>query len=242
MRRNPAGAYRMCTNPNCLGTYWCSQWGCYEPPEVEMDDSDFEEPLAKKMTAPHFASPVSPIKLDTIFQGYVPLNTKKATSWAVRAFEQLRDQRNEKSSEECPSDLLEKPTADSLNCWLLRFVVEARRENGKPYPPSSISDLLAGLYRYNKECNHDCPNFMNREDPTFKELTGSLKVTSDNVKHAAVFSPAEENALWDLKVSSDHAPVTLQREVLFYVGKAFCLRWPGTERLENIPVCSLNRP
>ena len=74
---------------------------------------------------------------------------------------------------------------------------------------------------------------MNREDPTFKELTGSLRVTcrelrregvGANVKHAAVFSPAEENALWDLKVSSDHAPVTLQRAVLFYVGKAFCLR------------------
>ena len=40
-----------------------------------------------------------------------------------------------------------------------------------------------------------------------------------NVKHAAVFSPAEETALWDLKVISDHAPVALQRAVFFYVGK-----------------------
>ena len=68
---------------------------------------------------------------------------------------------------------------------------------------------------------------MNREDPTFKELTGSLEVTCRelrqegvraNVKHAAVFSPAEENALWDLKVISDHAPVALQRAVFFYIG------------------------
>ena len=106
-------------------THWCSQWGCCKPPEVEMDNSDFEEPPAKWKTMPRFASPLSPSKMDTICQCYVPRNTKKATSWAVRAFEQWRDQRNEKSSKECPSDLLEKPTADSLNRWLPRFVVEA---------------------------------------------------------------------------------------------------------------------
>ena len=40
-----------------------------------------------------------------------------------------------------------------------------------------------------------------------------------NVKHAAVFAPSEENALWDLIVISDHAPVALQRAMFFYVGK-----------------------
>ena len=71
----------------------------------EMDDSDFEEPPAKK-TTPHFASPVSPSKIDTICWGSVPLNTKKATSWAARAFEQWRDQRNEKSKFAACCDLL----------------------------------------------------------------------------------------------------------------------------------------
>ena len=74
---------------------------------------------------------------------------------------------------------------------------------------------------------------MNRKDPTFKELTGALEVTCKelrredvgaNVKHAAVFSSEEENALWDLKVISHQAPVAQQRVVFFYVGKAFCLR------------------
>ena len=99
--------------------------------------------------------------------------------------------------------------------------------------------VLSGLYHYSKECNRDCPNFMNRKDPTFKELTEALKVTcrelcreeaGANVKHATVFSPAEENALWDLKVISDHAPVALQRAVFFYVGKAFCLRGGQEQR------------
>ena len=70
-----------------------------------MDDSDFEEPPAKK-TTPRFASPVLPSKMDTIYRGYVPPNTKKATSWAVRAFEQWRDQRNEKSKFAPHCDLL----------------------------------------------------------------------------------------------------------------------------------------
>ena len=59
----------------------------------------------------NFASPASPSKRAVIGQGYIPPNTKTATSWAVCAFEQWRDQWNKKSSEECPSDLLEKLTA-----------------------------------------------------------------------------------------------------------------------------------
>ena len=105
-----------------------------------MNDNDFEELPAKK-TMPHFASPVSPSKMDTICQGYIPPNNEKATSWAVRAFKQWRDQQDKKSSKECPSDLLEKPTAHSLKRWLPHFVVEARRENGKLYPPYSCWSL-----------------------------------------------------------------------------------------------------
>lgn len=49
------------------------------------------------------------------------------------------------------------------------------REDGKPYPPSSISNILAGLYRYAKEFG-DCPNFMSRKDAQFKELNGAISV------------------------------------------------------------------
>ena len=63
-----------------------------------MDDSDFEEPPAKKTTL-RFASPVSsPSKMDTICRGYVSPNTKKATSWAVRTIVQWQDQWSEKAN------------------------------------------------------------------------------------------------------------------------------------------------
>ena len=92
---------------------------------------------------------------------------------------------------------------------------------------------MAGLYHYSRECDRDSPNFMNRKDLIFKELTGTLEVTcrqirregvGASVKHTAAFLPEPEYTLWNLKVIGDHSPVTLQWAVTFYVGEAFCLR------------------
>ena len=56
-------------------------------------------------------SPVSPGKMGTICRGVVPSNTKKATSWAVRVFEEWRRERNATATgEQCPLELLEKLT------------------------------------------------------------------------------------------------------------------------------------
>ena len=56
-------------------------------------------------------SPVSPGKMGTICRGVVPSITKKATSWAVRVFEEWRRERNATATgEQCPLELLEKLT------------------------------------------------------------------------------------------------------------------------------------
>ena len=87
-------------------------------------------------------------------------------------------------------------------------MVEIRREDAQPYPPSSIKGILAGLYRYSRECvptGDVCPNFMNRRDPCFRDLTGSLQVkyrelrekgVGASVKHAQVVLPEEEEKFW----------------------------------------------
>ena len=85
-----------------------------------------------------------------ICRGYVPKNTSKSTDWAVRVFKAWREQRSEEIDGKCPDNLLEDPSVDALNFWLARFVVEVRREDGKPYPPATINNILAGLYRYSK--------------------------------------------------------------------------------------------
>ena len=86
----------------------------------------------------------------------------------------------------CRSNLLQCPVQVSLNYWLSRFVVEARREDGQPYPPTSISNLLAGLYRECRKYDPNCPNFMNRKDPTFKELNGALQVRYRELREGGV--------------------------------------------------------
>lgn len=235
----------MCSKLSCLGEPWCSEWGCCE---TDSDREDFKEPPKKKAKgkggkeSKRFVAPTSSVEMEKICKGFVPKNTQKATNWAVRVFEEWRVERNKATSDDgkkCPSNLLECPLQTLLNYWLSRFVVEVRREDGQQYPPTTISNLLAGLYRECRKYDRNCPNFMNRKDPMFKELSGALQVRYRElreagvgavVKHAAVVSSEEEDALWVSKVIGDHAPLALQRAVFFYVGKTFCLRGGEEQR------------
>ena len=108
---------------------WCSEcMGC-----CEMDDSgpDFEEPCKKKkkstvtafqnsLSTTRFASPVSPGKMSEMCNGYVPPTTVRATNWAVRVLDEWWEERNKRCSERCPSDLLERPAAESVACSFCR--------------------------------------------------------------------------------------------------------------------------
>ena len=64
------------------------------------------EPPAKKC---RFSSPHSPTSMEKICEGYVPKNTSKSTSWALRVFRAWREQRNEHEDDKCPETLLEEP-------------------------------------------------------------------------------------------------------------------------------------
>ena len=130
------------------------------------------------------------------------------------------------------------PVPSDLNYWLSRFVVEARHANGQPYPPSSISNLLAGLYRHCQEYEANCPNFINGKDPAFRDLNGALQVRYHElhesgvgamVKHAAVDTP-DEDTLWSQSeekqqgstcicqpISSSSMPGASLRQIFQYV-------------------------
>ena len=229
----------MCSKSSCLGEPWCSDWGCCEtaPPAAKRTRSRVDDEKENRFTAPH-----SPTTMRKICQGYIPPNTSKSTSWAVRVFQSWREQRNKSISELCPEKLLEEPTVENLNYWLSRFVIEVRREDGKPYPPASINNILAGLYRYSRSClptGVECPNFMNRKDACFRDLTGAVQVRYRElrtagvgavVKHAPVITPEEENMLWESRVIGVHTPLALLRAIFFYVGKTFCVRGGEEQR------------
>ena len=170
--------------------------------------------------------------------GIRPSQYRKSTKWALGVFHHWRDARNAAAEEKCPDDLFSDCNVQKLNYWLSRLVVEVRREDGKPYPASSISNVLAGLYRHAKTVVPNCPNFMNRKDTSFRELTGAIQVRFRELreqgvgavaKHAAIVSESEEDALWKSGVGTDD-PLALQRAVFYYVGKVFCLRGGQEQR------------
>ena len=85
---------------------------------------------------------VSPGKMGTICRGVVPSNTKKATSWAVRVFEEWRRERNATATgEQCPLELLEKLTG----CRSVTLP-SPRHEQPKmsPYSPLQMVPIFPG--------------------------------------------------------------------------------------------------
>ena len=87
----------------------------------------------------HFPAPISPGSMEKVCQGYVPVNTSKSTNWSLRVFNAWREERNKCSLEQCPDNLLKEPNSECWNYWLSRFVIGARRADGKPYPPATIN-------------------------------------------------------------------------------------------------------
>lgn len=210
--------------------------------------ADFQQPKRRKvLKLARFSKPTSPSQMKEICKGFVPANTKKANNWSRRIFDQWWEHRNSNSTEEkCPPNLLENPDAVSLNYWLSRFVVEAHREDSEPYPAFTIVNLLAGLYRYSKQCDPRCPNFMDKNNHAFRDLIGAQQVkfrelqqqgVGTVVKHAPVITQEEEDRLWEKRVLGDHSPLALQRAVFFYAGKSFCLR--GGEEQRNLKCSQL---
>lgn len=72
-------------------------------------------------------------------KGVVPTNTKHSTQWALRDFEQWRENRNKCVPEDpVPEELFEKTDAEVLCKWLCCYVQETRKESGENYPATTL--------------------------------------------------------------------------------------------------------
>ena len=75
-------------------------------------------------------------------KGFVLKNTEKTVNWMVQVFKQQKEERNKATSD----DREMSSSSSALSRCHSITIVEARKEDGKLYLPSSISNLLAGLY------------------------------------------------------------------------------------------------
>jgi len=96
-----------------------------------------------------------------------------------------------------PTDLLDKvhPCDVICNC-LQRFVSEARKVDGKEYPPKTLYQLLCGLLKHVKNVQCDLPDFLDRKDVRFRRLHGKCDVIFHSLHEngiGTVVQSAEKN-------------------------------------------------
>ena len=168
--------------------------------------------LSLSKEKPRFAAPLPDVNMAEISKGKKCVDTERSTAWAIGVFNQWIDQRRQLSPEDaCPEDFLESrhsEDVDALQKWLCRFVVEARKQDGEPYPPTSLQNLLSGILRYMRNLHGDTPDFLSRKDWRFRELRGTMERTFSDlrkqgvgaeVKHTPIIAKEEEDQLWKAK-------------------------------------------
>ena len=128
------------------------------------------------------------------------------------------------------------------------FVTETRTLNGENYPPRTLYSLLTGVLRHMRAQNPSYPNFLDRKNPAFSELTTVLDNLFKTLRCSGVGAKAthtegitsdEEDKLWETNVLNIDTPLGLLWCVFFYNGKCFCLR--GGQEHRELKLSQLQR-
>ena len=128
---------------------------------ADPDLDDFVIPGPSKK--PRFSKPLSEVQMEALEKGPVAPNTDKSTMWefgpstrgVTSKMPTLKWEKN------APLIYLRSPM---WNRWLSRFVVEARRQDGEPYPARSLYLLLSGLLRHGRSQSKTFPNFLDKKN------------------------------------------------------------------------------
>ena len=159
-------------------------------------------------------------------------NTIKNTTWSLGIYNKWRIERNARNNEKIP-ELLKFATPEHLSSCLARLVVEARRQDGKEYPPNTIYLMLAGLLRHMRENGIAGWNFLDRKDDRFlylrRVLEAKLKDLSrrgigSEIKRADAFTKQDEEICWQKRLFGSDCAESLLHTIYFYNCKLFHLR------------------
>ena len=143
--------------------------------EKESDDHDFQPPRKWRS---RFKAIILEKEMAILSKGFTPGNTQRNTGWAMRFFQEWKAERSKGDAEKCPKDFLNNPDIQNLNYWLSQIVAEIRKQDGQPYPPRTIHQILAGLQRYMLEKQPNAPKFLDRTQTAFRELHGTCDSVS----------------------------------------------------------------
>lgn len=131
--------------------------------------------------------------------------------------------------------------------WLCCFVLETRKEDGSPYPPSTLRSLVSGLNRIIKRNNIPF-SVLDKTDHRFRDLLKTLDSVSSDLHRqgvgasrnsAPVIDQKDEDLFWEKGLLGYNPPKVLQRTVFFYIGLNFVLR--GTQEQYDLTPSQLQR-
>lgn len=184
-----------------------------------------------------FAEPLIQNDIDDKIRESVPKATTYKDTWAVKLFEQWRQERRARAArfpssenDSIPTESLEDMTSGKLNSTLALFIQEARKANGEKYPPKTLHGIIAAIQHYLKFKGKESQFF---NDPVFARLMGSLNAAmkeasaeglGNSTKKAEVISIEEEELLWSKAILGEQAPQQLLDTILYLLGLHFALR------------------
>lgn len=157
-------------------------------------------------------------------------NTRKNTKWAFSVFMEWRKARMATKETVIPE--LALFDTENINSLLGKFVIEARKKDGSPYPPRSLYMITVGLLRYMRE-NGNHRNFLDEKNSDFYEFRKQLSArmaqlttegVGSHVKQAEPISIETENKLWELGLLGIQTAKAIVNTVFFYNCKLFGLR------------------
>ena len=91
-----------------------------------------------------------------------------------------------------PTDLLQCHDASIVSKYLRYFVLEARTQDGKKYPPTTTRSLLSGLNRILKELKAPF-SILDKSNPAFHKLLLTFNIVASDL-HREEVSVSKESA------------------------------------------------
>ena len=114
--------------------------------------------------AAQFNVPLSESEMAVLSKGFTPAGT-------LLGQQEWKAERSRGDAEKCTENILDNP--DPQNCWLSRFVVKIRKQDGQPYPPRTITKFWQVCKGYMLEKQPNATKFLDRTQTVFRELYGT---------------------------------------------------------------------